>query len=428
MCIRDRSLLPWLVLRSDPALTFFTIVAVLGLISLAGGFTIKGSAFDTQVRRLVANVVAPSLEWAFGIGMASRFVRRVGQEHSMGGVLRGAVIAAPILVIFTALLASADDVFAQFLLLNDLPQVLGHLALTALFSVLLFGYVSRAAHETEGGELGSGLRVLGRVEVAMVLGGLTLLFAGFTVTQLVVAFGGADTVFETEGLTQADHARSGFFQLVWVALSASVLVGGLRAIRKVDDSHGEPLGGRDPFTPLAVATLGLTIVIGAISSQRFVSYIDTFGLTLDRFWAVAIVGTIMALIVLYIVSLLGWRADIGWFPMTAVLGVAVLMFGLNLINPSARVAEFNMTTDSEVELDVYHLSQLPDDAMPTVLANLDRIAPEDATQLVERLCERSDRTTTYGVFEANRSSILADDQLDDLCGQSRIVVESTFFD
>jgi len=410
------TLLPWFVLRRDPALIFVTISMELVLLSVAAGFSIRGSAFDTSVRRLWSHVVWPALEWIFGLSMVSRFLKQAGEKRSLGGVLRGFALAVPVLIVFTALLASADAVFAEFLLLDNVSSLLAHFVVSAFFAVLLFGFVSRAAHETAAPDEPMKLRFLGAIEVTMVLGSLVVLFVGFTATQLVVALGGAEHILETEGLTQADHARRGFFQLVWVAGLAGALVGGLRAFRRVENETDSE-SRRDLFRPMAVLTLALTLVIAAFSLQRFFLYIGTFGLTLDRFWAVAAVLTIGILIVLYTASILGWRANASWFPTTMVLTGAVLIFVLNAIKPAAQVADYNISRGGEAELDTRTLARLPEDAVPTIVGQLNEVPTTEAELLVQLLCQREDRETTYGFLDYNRSAARADAALDGLCPQ-----------
>ena len=58
----------------------------------------------------------------------------------------------------------------------------------------------------------------------MPLGVLDALFIAFVAVQATVLFGGHAHVLETEGLTYAEYARQGFWQLLWVsALTLLVL-------------------------------------------------------------------------------------------------------------------------------------------------------------------------------------------------------------
>ena len=433
--------LPWYVLRSDPALLFVNTVMVLILLAVGAGYSLKGDAFDTSVRRNLAHTLAMGLEWAFGLGMGFGWLKKAGESRTAGPVMRGALIAAPVLIVFAVLLASADEVFAGLLLFTDFGSGLSHLVLSGALAVLAFGYVSRAAHETQAPDSTFNLRMLGPIEVTIILGSLVLLFTAFTVTQFVVALGGAATVLETEGLTQAEHARAGFFELLFAAGLAGLVVGAVRAFRTIPSGDGEPdpdaeagpdqgeiSDRRDGFVPLAVVTLGLTIALAAFSLQRFVLYVGSFGLTLERVWAIATVITVIGLLALYIADIVGFRRQNSWYPTTSLLGIAALVFVLNLINPGARVAEYNLTRADTIDLDTGTIAWLPDDAMSEVVSHLDRLDSGDRSDLVGRLCNRSDRTTTYGFIEYNRASVQGDNVLDELCGDQRRVRQSNFFD
>ncbi len=419
------ALLPWLILRSDPALLLVNIITIFALLSVAAGLSIRGSLFDTNVRGLAVHLISQTTEWIFGLSLVVGLVKRINSQNTSGSVLRGVLIAVPVLVVFGALLASADEVFARFLLLDNMPTVFQHVILTAIFGTIFLGLLSRAAHETPPPRIEPSAGWIGRTEVVMVLGAIVVLFAAFTITQVVVALGGAQSILETEGLTQADHARSGFFQLMWVSALATVLVGLVRW------SHGDPTmttqdSGRDVFTPLALLTLGLTIAIAVVSMSRFAYYVGAFGLSLDRIWAMAIVITTVILIAVYMASIVGWRSGTGWYPGVAMLVVTGLVFSLNVMNPSAAVADYNMGRD-RAALDTDYIAVLPDDAVPTIIENLSNVSAADADALRVLLCNRQDRATTYGALEYNRSAATADSALDALCPEPRPTT-SQFFD
>jgi len=267
--------------------------------------------------------------------------------------------------------------------------------------------LSRSAHALDSQDANAlSVRIVGPVEIMVVLGSLASLFAVFVALQLVVALGGADHVLETEGLTQADHARRGFFQLLWVAGLSTSLVGGLRATRSLDARKGQ-----DRFVLLALVTLALTVVIAAVSVQRLLLYIGSFGLTQSRLWALVAAGAIGVGILLFAMSIVGWRKDQSWLPGSLVVLAASVVFVLNLMNPDAIVASYNLSNQTDV--DVVTISRLSDDAVPTILGRLD----EAPAELAQSMCGRRDRFSNYGLLDYNWAEVRADNMLDDLCGQ-----------
>lgn len=403
-------LAPWLMVRADGFTTTATVVAIVTLVGVATGLSLEGNAFNARIRDLARHVWSPVYEWMYGLGLVKRFAKAFSSERKLTPLLRGLAIAAPVLLVFTTLLASADEVFARLLLLDDLPTLVGHIILTLAVSIGLFGWVSRAAHATKSSKNSVDLRVLGPLEITIVLGSLMTLFAAFVITQIVVAFGGANHVLETEGLTAAEHARAGFFQLVWVAGLAVSLVGGLRALRK--DAHDRV---RDRFRPLALGTLALTVVIAGISIQRLLLYVGSFGLTPLRFWALAGAGCLAALMIVYALSIAGWHIDHAWYPGVAIIMGAVFVFGLNVANPDATVATFNLDNQSD-PIDVDMLAGLSDDAVAPILESVDAIGGDERVRLIEELCARPDRETTFGLLQYNAGRIGADNALDAVCG------------
>ena len=104
---------------------------------------------------------------------------------------------------------------------------------------------------------------------------LVLLFAMFVAVQLTVLFGGSRHVLDTDGLTYADYARGGFWQLLVVTgLTLLVLAGAARWAPR-DDPHRP---GADPGRSSA-RWPSLTLVIVASALHRMDVYADTYGLT-----------------------------------------------------------------------------------------------------------------------------------------------------
>lgn len=411
------SLAPWLVIRADPALTTVTVGMILVLMSLAASYSATGQLFNSKVRQFAGHLGTMSVEWIFGLSMIKKLLQAASANRRGAALLRGLLVAVPVVIVFGLLLASADGVFASFLLLGSIDVAFGHLVLTLIVAIGLMGVVSRGASDSEPIESFADLRRLGRVEVKMVLGSVVVLFAAFVVTQVVVALGGADHVLETEGLTQADHARRGFFQLLAVAGLSMALVATLRAVRVIDTSN-DP--SPDRFRLLALLTLGLTIVIAGVSVQRLLLYVGSFGLTPDRLWALVGAGAIGVAIVIYALSIGGFKAEQSWYPaVVLVLGFAVVV-GLNVMNPHATIATYNISEfGGSEQLDANSLSRLSNDATSTIVSRLSDVQDSQG-QLVSSLCSQRDRDTSYGFLEYNRAEVSADNALDELCGSTRL--------
>jgi len=118
------------------------------------------------------------------------------------------------------------------------------------------------------------------VEATVVVGSLAALFGVFAVAQLVALSSGGRHVIRTAGLTYAEYARSGFFQLLAVAAITLVALLGLRAVADLSAP-----ADRRRFTTLALAVVGLTLVIVVVALRRLGLYQQAFGLTMLRLYS-----------------------------------------------------------------------------------------------------------------------------------------------
>ena len=66
-------------------------------------------------------------------------------------------------------------------------------------------------------------------EAGVVLGALCALYAAFVAAQLVGVSSGSRHILESQGLTYAEYAREGFFQLLWAAAITVVVLLCVRA-------------------------------------------------------------------------------------------------------------------------------------------------------------------------------------------------------
>jgi hypothetical protein len=342
---------------------------VTGALALAGGESVRAMVTAAQMAFVSGFRAVPWL--ARGLGSMRRRTAR-GPD----GVRIAATIAVSIalLVVFGTLFASADAAFAD-ILSRAVPDVDGGTVARWIFvfgatlGVLGGAAFLRAAPPDLSDPDDDGRRRVGRLEWAIPLGLLTVLFALFVAVQLTVLFGGSRYVLVTDGLTYADYARGGFWQLVAITgLTLVVLAGAAR---------WAPRGTRTDrvFIRAMLGTLaGLTLVIVASALHRMDVYADTYGLTrlrvlvaLCEFW----LG-----VVFLMVLVAGIRLRAAWLP-RAVVGAGVLaVIGLATANPDGLIADRNVARYEQIHrIDVAYLSTLSADAVPA-LDRLGTFAPE----------------------------------------------------
>ena len=95
--------------------------------------------------------------------------------------------------------------------------------------------ISRCAHRRLA-TAATPRRPLGRLEWGIPVGGMVLLFGGFVAVQATVLFGGARHVLQTAGLTRAEYARQGFWQLLAVTVLTLLVIGVVVRFARRDSS------------------------------------------------------------------------------------------------------------------------------------------------------------------------------------------------
>jgi hypothetical protein len=276
---------------------------------------------------------------------------------------RGLLISALLVTVFGALFATSDRAFAQLagdvlpdtLPLDELPlRVLVFALVTALA-----GCLARAALVADGPTRGPLLR-LGRVEWRLALGALNLLFALFVAVQVAVLFGGDGYVRDTAGLTYAQYARSGFAQLVVVAVLTLAVVGAaLRWARTEQARHARLLRA------LLAALCLLTLVVLASALHRLGLYERAFGFTRTRLAVHALLLFGGGLFALVLATLATGRRD--WLARATVLLGALAALAFWVSDPDRRIAAHNVERfESKGAVDIDALAGLSADAVPAL--------------------------------------------------------------
>ncbi|MDP1807279.1 MAG: DUF4173 domain-containing protein [Acidimicrobiales bacterium] len=268
---------------------------------------------------------------------------------------------------------------------------------------------SRLGRAGAGG--GAAALPAGHVEATVVVGSLVALFTTFAVAQVIAAAGGASHVLETAGLTYAEYARQGFFQLLAVAAITLVALVGLRAVADLSD----PVHRRR-FTVLGEVAIALTLVILAVAVRRLGLYTDAYGLTMLRFFSLVFTLWIGTVLVLAGLALAGVGADRAWFTGAALVAGLALLLGLNALNPEAIVARHNVERAArQLAVDPVYLAELSDDAVPALVDALPRLQEPERTAVLDAVCAGEDWPFD-GWAAANTSRWRAADARQRVCG------------
>ena len=288
-------------------------------------------------------------------------------------VSRGVLLAAPLLLLFGTLLVAADAVFERLVLDVfgfDLAEVFSHLSLICFFAWITAGllWAGLMARLPENFAIPRPrVLSLGIVEVGIVLGLLDLLFLTFVVIQVRYLFGGAGRVAATAGLTYAEYARHGFFELATVtALALPLLLIAHWLLRTENRAH-ERL-----FKALAGIMVGLLFVVVASALQRMYLYQQEFGLTELRLYTTIFMLWISTVLLWFVLTVLRARRE--RFAFGALVAGFVAIFAINAMNPDALIARTNIDRMEEGKrFDAYYLTTLSADAVPVLVESLPEI-------------------------------------------------------
>ncbi|MFI7441443.1 DUF4153 domain-containing protein [Nonomuraea indica] len=370
-----RRMTPWTLAFGVAAYWLIAMAAVrdadwlVGLLLTAGGALAAlavsgaGRGWLGVIRGGVSVLLALGpVAWFLG-----RPLKRLTARRRVLPMLAGLGITVVLLLVFGLLFVSADAVFAAY---AERLTSATDWAASAPLRIFLFAAVAAAL----GAVVLVALRPVNEPEapeVKVSLGGpvwklpltaVNLLFGAFVAVQITVLFGGDTLVLRTRGLTYAEYARQGFFQLVVVSVFVLGIVGLAGVVLRT--------GRRDRWVLAGLLGLlcALTMVVLVSALHRLHLYTAAYGLSRLRVSVEATVWWLGALFVLVLlagaVRLAGRRA--GWLPRTVVLVTALGLGAFAMVNPDLRVAETQVGVRGVAKIDSDYLGDLGAEAVPAL--------------------------------------------------------------
>ncbi|HSB00688.1 MAG TPA: DUF4173 domain-containing protein [Anaerolineales bacterium] len=295
-------------------------------------------------------------------------------------ILRGVVIALPVVAIFAALLSSADPIFANrfndfidVFKIENLPEYIFRLVLILAVAYTLAGTFLHAARKSaEKVEEKTWVSpFLGFTEAPIVLGSVVLLFVAFVVVQFQYFFGGQANI-SIAGYTYSEYARKGFGELVAVAFFSLLLLLGLGAITRRDTENQ-----RRTFSGLGIALVGLVIVMLVAAFQRLVLYEMAYGFSrLRTYTHVFMIWLGLLLVVVVILEILHRERVAALAMLLTALGFAI---SLSLLNVDAFIVRQNIQRElrgtgekpaaqGRADLDAQYFLDLSEDSIPPLVS------------------------------------------------------------
>lgn len=344
--------------------------------------------------------------------------------------LLGILLAVPVLLLAGSLLASADSVFGR--LLSDLSSFWRTLAfqdwlisaaLTVAFFPFVFSFLESARSRwlalarpgsaanpssVEGPDgrrwqdpaaaasaSGSRRFALNPVMLVSFLASINVLYLAFALVQLTYLTG-AFRLSLPDGLSYAEYARSGFFELSGLALINAALImlavkGAPRPDAGAETENGGSAGAA-AGTRIAriLRILSLMLVAGSLVQWasalfRMSMYVSAYGLTMLRFFVTAFM--LLMAVIFALLTVKEFRPRFPLFKSVAIAAVVALVL-LNYVNPDAWIARHNIgrsVADPAVTLDLTYFRALSPDATRVLIENLPRLTADQQKAVLSDL-------------------------------------------
>jgi hypothetical protein len=418
----------FITVRADPILLVLNLLlgmvaALLTIRFFTEDNALNQSLYGYGVRSVVTGFAVslqPVVELLHGWHWVKE--RRTGLNAILP-VLRGIIIAVPIVAVFAILFASADALFSDMLAraLNalyprDIGDLMGSLITGGILGWLSVGGFAIATLDRKhkhppaqnsdqpvtkiaNSPVSKPLFTLGFIEVVVVLGSVCALFASFVALQFAYLFGGLANLTR---YNYAEYLHRGFLELVIVA----VLTLGMSYVLNTVAVH-QTVRQHNILRGLLTLLIVLTTVILVSAFQRLRLYEDAYGFTTLRLMVYVFIVWLGILLIGFVVSLYWNLPGVDIFGLVSLLSVFGFGITLNVINPDAFVAHEMIDAHN---VDPAYLISLSDEAVPAMLSLVN--APEPGLQAMVRnelsaRYMRLSKNTDWRVFTLGRAQALA---------------------
>ncbi|MBU0976570.1 MAG: DUF4173 domain-containing protein [Patescibacteria group bacterium] len=339
-----------------------------------GTFTEKNNKFQ-----FYKYITVPLEQFVMGVvGALLTFSRiRFSKSNWLNTAIRvgiGLAVALPILIVFTALLMSADLAFREIVLnifsiefLKDLFNMSIMFIVSSWFmlGVLYYNLYKKkfpvVEKKIEKAEKTSRFFIEGTTILLLV----EFLFLIFNIIQITYMFGGSDLISGGD-YTYSEYARKGFFELILVSVIALVLIGFIMKIKRTDTIVKSLV-----MKVMGIIGLVLLLPMTISSFYRLYLYESEFGFTRLRMYSHVFIVFLMIVFLWFGLKIVSKLKET-----TFLYGIQIISLVALIITGFARfdsaIAYFNIKryendTSADKELDVSYLYGLSFDTTPKLV-------------------------------------------------------------
>lgn len=294
-------------------------------------------------------------------------VKKAKGEHASRALKAagGLLLALPVAFLLLYLFMRADAVFESGMdrlmrsLNLNVSRLISDFVLTVLLAVYAAALLIAAKANTPPAAKKEGKRFLDPVAASAFLGVIDVAMLSFVAVQFAYLFFGASNALP-DGLTYAQYARRGFFELAFASALCFGIAALIMAFCRLPGKH----------LPLAVRVLLLVMcaangVVLASAAKRMLLYVSVYGLSVRRaltMWLMAVIAVSLLWLAL--------RCLFAALPAPALIGVTVIagVCALSLCNLDRTVARYNvdrfLLDPVRSEIDVSYFYELSYAALP----------------------------------------------------------------
>lgn len=298
------------------------------------------------------------------------------KKKTIWPILRGLLLAIPIILILASLLASADPIFeknlAKFLdifQIDNLAEYTFRTVFILLLAYLFIGVFLQAIYPNNQNprpqpNQPSFSKFLGSIESKIVFISINLLFLAFLVVQFRYFFGGQANISAT-GFTYSEYARRGFGEIITVAVLSLFIYYAFHSITRLDS-----LQEKRWFSGLSILIFVQVLVMLVSSYQRLALYEQAYGFSRLRTYSHLFLPWLAVLIVVVIIlDILQKQGHLAFTLLAVAIGFVATctIFNIDGFIANQNIQRATISDQEGYALDFYYLSELSEDAVPVIM-------------------------------------------------------------
>jgi len=353
-------------IRANEFLIFLNLCAILGLFVLLAHEMTGTPTFLMGIADYFIMIVFMPFQM---LSRALSTIVSIGQIHNETKnrnawirIIKSALMAVPILIIFGALFSQADLAFSKFInsfvAITISERTIQYLILLCFAFVASLSFLSYIFFHNKTRMTPEKPDVAERpgreIEILVFLGLIAVLFLIFIGFQITYLFGGETNIVKA-GFTYAEYAHHGFWELVSVAM-LSLLV--LLASEKYTGAES----GNNRFLIPALILISEVIIVIVSAFKRLSLYIDAYSMTELRFYVAGFIILLLVLFILLAVKFIKTKEE-HFFTFGTLLSFVAFLIIVNIVNPDSFIATSNLKRYYRTgKIDVLYVGNLSVDA------------------------------------------------------------------